>query len=801
MLLNYLKLALRSLKKNGLFSSIKLIGLTIGIVASLLIGLYVRHELSYDAFHDNAERIARVKMEYHFNGETVHVGVTGSKVAPAFQQDFPEVEKAVRVYSRSRVVKADGQPPREEEHFYFADSTFFEVFTFPLLAGDPSTALDEPDNLVITESTAGRYFGDANPIGQVLRVEDRTDYTITGVMADPPAASQMKPDFVAAFHSLPVASPERETWWSANWATFLLLEEPGDIADLDAKIPAYMHTKSEETGLTGDDYLSFNLEPIRDVHLRSDVEGNFEPSGDIRYVYILGIAGVLILVIAASIYVNLSIAVSTKRARQVGVQKVLGATPGRLFRQHLTEAILVCGAALGLSVPIAALLLPAFNQMLDVSLSAAVILDPRTLLLLVGFGTVVGLLAGAYPALVLSRLQPSRVLKGTFSLSPSGLWLRKSLVVVQFFISVGLIICTLVLQDQMSYIQHKNLGYDKDHVLVLRMDRQSAERLDVLRSEFLQNAQVKSVSVAYETPTYIQGGYSIALNASADRGSPVTALPADRHFLETFDIDVVAGRGFSESDVELARRIDQGRDSTSALPILINQSQVRSFGWTPEEAIGRRVHFQGESEIRGVVEDFHFASLHEPIGELVIFPTTSGNSLMVKVDGENLASTLAFLEDRWTSIVPHRPFTSHFLDEEFDQMYGTEIRMAQVGGAFSGVAILLACLGLFGLASFTIVQRTKEIGIRKVLGATIPNLVTVLSADFLKLVVIAFLAAVPVTYIAMQRWLEDFAYRTDLSLWIFLGAGAAAVLIALVTVSYQAIRSAVSNPVKSLRYE
>ncbi|MEX0747761.1 MAG: FtsX-like permease family protein, partial [Rhodothermales bacterium] len=481
------------------------------------------------------------------------------------------------------------------------------------------------------------------------------------------------------------------------------------------------------------------------------------------------------------------------------IQKVLGATPSRLFLQHLTEAFLVCGTSLLLSVPIAANLVPFVNNVFGLSLTAAPLLDPEVVLALLSFGAVVAVLAGGYPALVLSRFRPSTVLKG--GASASGIWLRKSLVVLQFFISVGLIICTLVLQEQLDFIRDRNLGFDKDHVIVLRMDRQTVDRLETLREEFLQNAQVESVTLAYETPTFIEGGYSIAPTTADENGKPVRALPADHHFLETFDIEVVAGQGLSEGDVELARRIDQRRDTTSSLPIVINASQARSFGWTPEEAIGRRVRFQGTSEIKGVVRDFHFASLHEPIGNLVIFPSAWGNSLMVKLDGREIASTLAFLEARWRAVVPHRPFTYHFLDDEFDQMYGAEIRMTHMARAFSGVAMILACLGLFGLASFSIVQRTKEIGIRKVLGATVPNLVAHLSGDFLKLVVVGFAAAIPIVYLAMQRWLEDFAYRTEMSWWIFALAGAGAVVIALLTVIYQASRAALADPVKSLRYE
>lgn len=801
MFISYFKLAVRRLAKARLFTSIKILGLMIALVAAILIGMHSNQELSFDAFHENAHRIARVTMEYHVNGKTIKAGVTGTKVAPAFQRDFPEVREAVRVHARPRVVRPEGKPPREEEAFYYADSTFFEIFSFRMIAGDPETALDGPDQVVISASKARFYFGEENPVGRVLRVENERDYIVTGVMEDPPVASQMIPDFVASFHSLPVAAPERETWWTANYATYLLLAEEGDISKLQAKISPYMSARAEETGLRDGNYLTYNLEPLRSVHLHSEVPGIFVPSGDIRHVYVLALVGLLIVVIGVSIYVNLYIAESANRARQVGIQKVLGATPARLFRQHLAEALLVACAALALSVPTAALLIAPFNRLFERSLSIDTLADPGMLLAVAAAGVGAGLLAGVYPALVLSRQKPSSILMGKYSFSASGVWLRKGLVVVQFVISAGLIICAIILQKQMEFIQSRDLGYNKEHVIVVRMDRQTIDRVDALRNEFKQHPQVRSASVAYETPTYIQGGYSIAPSIGDEQGTPVTALPADEHFLSTFDIPLVAGRGFTAADIELVRRIDEQDDTTTALPILINESQAGAFGWPPDEAVGHLVSFQGKAEVRGVIQDFHFASLHEPIGNLVIFPSPWGNSLMVKLDGRELPSTLAFIESRWTEFVGHRPFTYHFLDDEFDRMYGAELRMTRMARTFAGVAILLACLGLFGLASFSIAQRTKEIGIRKVLGATIPGLVGFLSVDYLKLVVVALVIAVPVTYLTMRGWLNEFAYRTEMSVWIFAAAGAAAILIALLTISYQAIRTALANPVTSLRHE
>lgn len=804
MLRNYFKLAIRNLLKNKLFSAIKFVGLTVAITACLLIGLYLHHELNYETCHDKAGRIVRIGMEYGSEGKSVQVGLTGNKVGPTFRREFPEVENAVRTIRYEDQVVQYGEKLYEEDQFFYADSTFFGVFTFPLLAGDARTALRLPNQVVLSSGMARKYFGTEAPMGKTLQVGGK-DYTVSGVIPDAPQNTQVKPDFIGSFVSLRDAAPERETWFNANYTTFLLLHNSSDRPVLEQKIVQYMRSKTGEMGLPGDSYLAYFLEPLPDLHLRSKVEGTLEPNGDQRYLYMLLAVAGLILLIACTTYVNLSIAAALERAREVGVQKVLGAGRWQLFAQHIGEALSLTTAALAAGYGLAAPLLPLFNRLFDRSLDWTLLLHPAALSGAAGFALLVSLLAGAYPALVVANFQPLAALRsgtGSFSMkrSESGGWLRQSLIVLQFGIGLFLLSCTAVLQQQLHFIQHKKLGYDKDHVIALPTDRKIVEKLTTIKSEFSQNARVRSTCLAYETPTQIDGGYSIGKSMTGAAETPVTALPCDPDFLPTMNIRLLAGNNFSQHDVAAVQRLYNG-DTTVIRSILINASQAKAFGWTPEDAVGQFVNFNGYAQIKGVVEDFHFASLHEPIGGLVIFPDTWGNTILVKLDGQDLPGALSFLEKKWQSLAPHRPFSYHFLDEEFDQLYSAEIQTSRLVSSFATLAILLACLGLFGLASHAIVQRTKEIGIRKVLGATTAGIVGLLSKDFLKLVVVALVIASPLAWYAMDNWLADFTYRIDIQWWVFAAAGIVALTVAFLTVSFQSIKAALTNPVKSLRSE
>lgn len=800
MLTNYLKTAYRNLLRNKVFSGINVIGLTVGLASCLLLFMYITHELSYDDFQKKADRLVRVTMEYSMEGHVDKVPVTGTKVGPEFGRQFPEVALAARLINYRAIVHVNDRQ-FSEKRMMFADSALFSMFSFQLLRGNPQTALVGPNKLVLCQTTARKYFGSANPIGKTLRISTSgsgQDYAVTGVVEDCPANSQIKYDLLASFTTLPAA--KQEQWSSANYATYLLLRSPEALASLQAKIPAFLKTQFSKEEMSGGNYLTYNLEPIRRVHLHSDVEGNFEPNGDLTYIYVFGSIALLILVIACVNYVNLATSRAVERAQEVGVRKVMGAGQGQLFGQFMGESLIVTFTALGLGILLAYLVLPLFNKLSDRAFSFAVWLEPAYLLALLGIGLVVSLIAGSYPALVLARFQPVRVLKGHLKTAGAGQF-RQALIVFQFAITAFLIISTLLVRNQLAYIQHKKLGYSKDHVLVLPANKQVNEKIDALKTEFRQHAGVLSVARAYESPVFIEGGYSMHRQDRPDgKSKMVTAIPVDEDFIKTMGIRLIAGRDLTKADME---RASQKTDSLNYYHFILNESAARELGWKPREAIGQKMDMGSgrPGEVGAVVEDFHFASMKQSIGPLIIFPEAWGNVLLVKLAGNNLPATLQTLETSWRSIIPDRPFEYSFMDEEFNQLYAAETRTGRIFSVFAFLSIFLACLGLFGLSAYTTAQRTKEIGVRKVLGASVLSLVGLLSKDFLKLVFIAIVVASPLAWYVMNRWLNDFAYRTSISWWVFALAGTLAVGIALLTVSFQSIKAALMNPVKSLRSE
>ncbi|MBK7870037.1 MAG: ABC transporter permease [Saprospiraceae bacterium] len=787
---NHIKIALRSIFKHRLSSLINIAGLAVGLTCCLLIGLYVQHELSYDRFHDKADRIVRVTMNYNVQGNENEVIVTGTKVLPAFKRNFPEVENGVRFFPIGAIVRKDDQI-LDEDGFVYADSTFFEVFSFELLQGNPKTALENPNAVVLTESTAKRYFGDESPIGKVLQINNSKDFEITGIVQDPPANSQIKFDFLAPFSAIGGYSVV-ERWWGADYITYLLLKSPESIASLQAKIPAYMDTQKQENGLTGSDYMHFNLEPLTSVYLHSDVGGSFEANSDIRYIYIFTAIALLILGIACANYMNMTTARAAERAREVGIRKVVGAQRKQLFWQFVGESILLTAGAMLLSLAAAKLLMPFFNQLAGREIPFQLFENPRMLIAFIALGVFVSLLAGSYPALVLSGFQPIKTLKGEFKIGTANLSFRKVLIVFQFAISISLIVCTIVIQRQLHFIQNKNLGYEKAQRLVLPSDQFINEKIQTFKDALKSHPNVLNVATSRQTPTNIPSKFSIQLE---DRNTLITANGVDENYVKTMGLELISGTDFTKTDYEES-------SSGARYAMIMNESAVRDFGWTPDEAIGKKATFEGRpSEVRGVVKDFHFASLHEPIQPITLFIEPFGRRIILEITSENLLQTLSDLETTWKAFAPHRPFDYYFLDEEFNDLYKAETRTGSILSVFSALAILLACLGLFGLAVFMAAQRTKEIGIRKVLGASVSSIVALLSKDFLQLVLISTLIAFPLAWFAMSRWLEDFAYRTQLSWWIFALAVVVVVAIALITVSFQAIRAAVANPVDSLRSE
>ncbi|WP_266368352.1 ABC transporter permease [Tellurirhabdus rosea] len=798
MLTNYLKIAFRSLWRQKAYSSINIVGLAVGIASCLLLFLYLSHELSYDNFHAKGDRIVRATMEYSMDGQVGKVAQTGTKLLPDFVRNFPEIETGVRLFRGSHVVRY-GDRQFTENRFVYADSTFFSIFSFRLLKGNPAQALTGVNQIVLSESTARKYFGAESPVGKVLNVNTGggvENYTVTGVVEDAPSNSQIKYDLLASFSSF---GPARTIqWWSANYATYFLLKNAASLPGLQAKIPAHMRNQSAETEMTGKNYLTFNLEPLRRVHLHSDVEGIFEPNGDLTYIYIFGSIAVLILLIACVNYVNLATARAVERAQEVGVRKVMGALPVQLFGQFIGESLLVTATALLIGLGLGYVLLPLFNELSDRTFSFAAWLKPQNMLVLLGLGLFVALTAGSYPALVLTRFQPVRVLKGHVGTSGAG-YFRRTLIVVQFSITAFLLISTLVVQTQLSYIQSKKLGYDKDQILVLEADGALARKMKAVKNELRRDAGIQAVSLANETPAFVQGGFSMHRADQPDEQYKMVAgLPIDEDFVKTTGLKIIAGRDLNENDLQLATK-----DTLRYLHFILNESAVKEMGWrSPQEAIGQKMDMgkQRPGEVVAVVEDFHFASLRQTIKPLVLLPEVDFNrTVLVRLAGGDVAATLQSIEATWRTLAPNLPFEYQFLDEQFNRLYHAEARTGRIFTVFASLSILLACLGLFGLSAYTTARRTREIGIRKVMGASVASLVGLLAKDFLLLVLVGLLIASPLAWWAMKTWLQDFAYRVDMPWWTFGLAGVLAV--AFLTVSFQSVKAALMNPVKSLRTE
>jgi len=798
MIKNYLLIAWRNLWKNVTATSINIIGLTTGLTCCLLMVLYMQHELSYDKFITNHDRIVRLIMEYSFSDGKINKGnYTSTKVFPAFKRNFPEVVDGVRMADYTRIVKY-GEKIFNEENFYFADSTFFKMFSFRLLKGNANTVLESPKQVVLSESTARKYFGTEEAVGKTILLNSNQEpYQVTGVAEDCPSNSQIKFDFLASFSSL--GQSQEDTYFNANFTTYLLLNDAASVASLQNKIQPFM-ANEVKTGYDPGTYINYVLEPYSKVHLYSEFDG-FEANSNITYIYIIAAIALLILMIACFTYINLSTAQSLQRAREVGIRKVSGAYHGQVFWQFIGESVLITMVVAVLSLGLAALTLPQFNLLSDKTLLAAQLFQPSILIALLIMVVVISIMAGSYPALVLSRFEPVKVLKGAFKNTQSGNWLRQSLIVFQFSIAVFLIVATFIIQQQLQYIQNKKLGYDRSHILVLNIDQRIIDKIDLVKTEFKTNREVLGVSKAHSTPVKIVGGYSMSKSDSETEGIiSVKASPIDEDYLKVNNLELAAGLDLNRQDILDANKEDYTKNFYH---YILNESGAKALGWNPEDAVGKKMFLGSHrpGEVKGVVKDFHFASLHNPIEPLVLFPGGWGSTLLVKLSGNNLSQTIADIGQKWQTLAPHRPFEYRFLDDDFDKLYKSETRTGKVFSIFSFIAILLACLGLFGLSAYAAHQRVKEIGVRKVLGASIGNIVLLLSNNFIKLIGLAFILAAPLTWFIMNSWLQDFAYRITVSWVVFAAAGGAILLVTAFTLSIQAIKAAVANPITSLRSE
>ena len=811
---NYLKIAARNLLKHRAYSFINVLGLAIGMACCILIMLYVQHELSYDRHHKNAERIFRVAADIKFGGNHYQMAVAPAPMAEALVRDFPEVASAARFRNYgSSLVKKEGGENLKEERVIFADNAIFEIFTLPLLNGEAKTALIAPNTVVISQATAKKYFRDTDPVGQTLIFDNNDAYKVTGVFADMPENSHFHFDFIAAL----TGSDESRNplWIGNNFSTYLLLKDGADVATLENKFPAmvekylgpmaqqHLGVSLKEFRAQGN-FANYYLQPLRDIHLHSDLSVEFEPNGSIKYVYIFSAIAFFILLIACINFMNLSTARSASRSREVGIRKVVGSYRRQLIGQFLAESIFLSLIALFFAMVFVELILPAFNKLAEKNLQTFYLDNWPLLAALVGLALFVGVIAGSYPAFILSGFKPISVLKGRASAGARSGTFRSMLVVFQFAASVILIVGTLIIKQQLYYIQNKSLGFNKEQVIVLHDAYALGENLRAFKTEALRHPSLMSGTVSGYLPVPSNrsdtGFWPEGQASSSSNTVSMQIWSIDEDYLKTLGLEIAAGRGFSE---------EFGGDSSS---VILNESAAKKFGF--EDPLGKRINSfvfrygQGVDPnsfetftIVGVVKDFHYSSLRDNIGALGFRLGRSRGLISFRFNAEDVAGVVAFLKTKWQEFGPNQPFAYSFLDERFNDMYRAETRIGAVFSVFAGLAIFTACLGLFGLASFTTEQRTKEIGVRKVLGATVSNVTVLLSKDFVKLVLLANLLAWPVAYFAMNKWLQDFAYRINLSWWMFALAGALALLIAVLTVSFQAIKAALGNPVVALRYE
>jgi len=808
MLRNYFKIALRNLLKYKFISGINLFGLTVGLTCCLLILAYIINELSYDKYHPGAKNIYRVERTF-MNPETGALSLELGSVAPPFApfllNDFKEIKKLTRLLSNGNTSFKYDDKIFNEQNVYFADENLFSIFKVEVLRGNPAKALNDPYSVMLSQEIAKKYFGNDDPLIKEVRLDNQLTCKVTGVYKAFPANSHLHPSVMISFNTLRDSAVYgerglRENWGNNSFLTYIELPENYDPKKMEAQFPAFQNRHIPQDGdskVKPSDYSRLSLKKMTDIHLFSHTDYEAEENGNIKRVYIFSAIALFILLIGCINYMNLSTARSLLRAKEIGVRKVVGAKRPELIAQFLSESVLLSWVATFLAFGLTWLALPWLNKLSGQQLAIETLLNWKIIapILLVPF--VVGILAGLYPALFLSSFQPIKVLKGYMKVGGANVSLRKMLVVVQFSISIILIIATAVVFQQLRYMQGKSLGFSKDHVVNLNYASSLNDSYEAFKTELLANSSIQSVSRSSRIPS---GRLLDAMGSQINNGdslAPTKAdikfVVADEGFVPAFGLKTVAGRNFSK---------EFGLDTSS---FVVNEAAVKVLGLkSAQDAIGKQFAYGNrKGQLVGVINDFHFESLHQRILPMVFFMSANNrySNLSVKIAGNNVPGALAHIEKVWKKFLPESPYDYTFLDSRFERLYESEQRQGTIFTVFACIAIFIACLGLLGLSAFAISQRVKEIGIRKVLGADTGNIVGLLSKDFLKLVIVAAIIAFPVAWLMMNKWLEDFAYRVDIAWWIFLIAGIIAAFVAFATISFQAIKAAHANPVKSLRTE
>lgn len=810
MIKNYFKIAWRNLARYKFISFINLFGLTVGLTCCLLILTYILNELSYDRYNKDADQVYRItRTFYNGNGEQT---LKLSTIAPPFGYympgEFPEIQKMTRLLNGGSIPLRYKDKLINQADVYFADENLVDVFTVKVLKGNPKAALGDPFSVMMTEETAKKYFGNEDPMNKVLRANNQFDVKVTGIYKAFPPNAHLHPEILVSFNTLKDSAVYGEKNLRTNWGnnsffTYIKLPKNYDIKKMEARFPAFLdnHMADQFGGVKPSKVTSLALQKLTDIHLYSHTDYEAEPNGDIDRVYIFSAIALFILLIACINYMNLSTARSALRAKEIGIRKVIGARKKELIIQFLSESVIILWLATLFAFLCLYFSLPWLNELSGQQLSISILLKWQVLIPLLITPFVIGFISGVYPALFMSSFKPVKTLKGLFKVGGSSINFRKVLVVTQFAISIILIITTIVVFQQLHYMQNASLGYDKDHIVTLPYYPPLNNQYESFRNTLRSNSNIKEVGLSSRIPT---GRLLDDMGASApgqDSMTPVKAeiryVATNYDFIPTYGISMVAGRNFSRS---------YGTDTAN---FVINESAVKAVGWkSPQEAVGKDFKYGFiTGHIIGVMKDFNFESLHQKIKPLIfIMPASAAsngfyNVISVKIAGKNIASALTTLKDAWQKYLPDLPYQYSFLDEKFATLYQAEQRQETIFTVFACIAIFIASLGLLGLSAFTISQRIKEIGVRKVLGANVSSIVGLLSKEFLKLVLISAIIAFPVAWYVMSKWLQDFAYRINIHWWVFVLAGVLTLLIALATVGFQAIKAAIANPVDSLRTE
>ncbi|HEC43219.1 MAG TPA: FtsX-like permease family protein [Bacteroides sp.] len=802
MLRNYITVAIRNLLRQKGFAIINILGLTIGLTVSALIILYIVHEMGYDRFHENSTRIYRVAIDGEISGQPLNVAVSSPPFGPNLTNDYPEIANFTRIdHAGSTALFAIGDEKFYEHDVLYVDSSFFELFTVPFIIGDPESALKTSRSIVLTESTARKYFGEENAMGKTMRYNDQYDLTVTGICKDYPKNSHLEFNALISFATRVESSFEGwlEAWGNLSIWTYIMLEKNARLDSLEAKLPEFLPRYFAEEIETSNIRLDPYLQPITSIHLHSNLMAEIGPNSDINYIYLMMSITLFILILASINFMNLSTAKSSNRAREVGVRKVLGANKQSLVIQFIGESVIISLISLFITLFLIELILPTFNNITGKDLDMQYILDWQLTLGFILLALIVGVFAGSYPAFYLSAFNPVRVLKGRIRAGSSNSLLRNTLVFIQFTISIALIIGTVIIYRQLEFIKNKNLGFDKENVVVFTLrNPETRRKAAVIKDEFLKQPDITGVSLTTGWPGGTLGGTGYFPEGYGDEDPWLLyGFSIDQDFIDkTARMTIVEGRNFS---AEFAS------DSTA---VLINETLMRQLDWT-EDPIGRIISSDNTDStnyrVIGVLGDFHNQSLHSKINPVMLrFLDGNPRFILVRIRETDPKKVLAQLELSWKEINPEIPFDYTFIDEQIDEFYEFEEKIGKIFIYFTLFAMLIAALGLYGLATYISEQRTKEIGIRKAMGSSVSKISYILSKDFAKPVLLANLFAWPLAWFTMKQWLQNFEYQTDMSLnivWIFLLAGFLALVLALITVNIQTIRAASSNPVDALRYE